>query len=188
LTSVDLRLRHDYEVEPDVELPADPSRVPQIEFGVTPVHTGPAVIVSVRPTSGQRWIGVFAANHSPPGVTGIFACPSPDQLCVVAGGQGYVVAADHPSRWSAIDVFPIVDVAFVADPPLLIVADLTGLMAYGTQGVVWRSARLSYDGIKLTDATSAQIRGHAWSAPRERWADFTVETATGRHRGGANPP
>src|SRR5262249_44960526 len=100
---------------------------------------------------------------------------------------GYLVVANHPFTWSPIDVFPIVDVAVIKDYPLLIFADFTELTAYGSKGIVWRSARLSDDGIKLTQATSVQIRGQAWSAPRQRWVDFTIDPPTGRPRGGAKP-
>src|SRR5215813_5088945 len=71
---VDLQLPHNYAVESDAELPPDPSRVLQTEFRVRALSQS-AVVVGVRPMSGQRWVGVFAADRSPPSVTGIYSCP-----------------------------------------------------------------------------------------------------------------
>lgn len=187
MTKVDLRFPHNYDVEPDPELPPDTGRDRQIEFTEEGLHPGPSVIIRVHSASGGSWVGVFAGEDAPGTLTGIYSCPDPDRICVVAGGRGYLVNAHDPTTWSPIETYPIIDIASVVDCSVLVLANFTHLVGIGKVGVVWETERLSYDGIKLTEATPQQIRGLAWSAPRQRWVEFTVDTMTGRHRGGARP-
>ena len=186
MTEVDLRFPHNYDLEADPELPAGTNRVRQIEFTQEGLHPGPSVIIRVR-AAGESWVGVFAGEDSAGGQTGIYSCPDPDRICVVAGGLGYFVTAHDPTDWSPIQTYPIIDIAGVVDTPVLVLANFTHLVGIGKVGVVWETERVSYDGIKLTEATRKQVRGLAWSAPRQRWVEFTVDTLTGRHRGGASP-
>ena len=47
---------------------------------------------------------------------------------------------------------------------LLVCADYTKVVAYGPDGVVWESARVSSDGIQIIDAAGERLEVIGWDA------------------------
>jgi len=159
--------------------------------GASTVGGGDGLLVRVIPGQCEvdPWVGVFAwGGLSPKGATGVFTCPDPDHLCVVARGAGYVVSAVDPSHHELLGVTPVMGVFPVAAAELIIFADYLGLTAYGRDGRAWRTARLSWDGLQVVEISGEWILGKGWSAPENRHVDFAVDLRTGAHRGGASPP
>ncbi|MBO0757412.1 MAG: hypothetical protein J2P54_16270, partial [Bradyrhizobiaceae bacterium] len=143
------------------------------------------VLVKVRSERGQEWLGTFAFGHlTPNGVSGIFTTPDPDRLCVVAAGEGYFVSANRPTSWEGISVVPILDVRPVAARDIIVFADFTNLAAYGKTDLKWRTKRLSWDDLKITEVTDSFIKGEFWDILSEQMASFVVDLATGAHTGG----
>lgn len=141
--------------------------------------------LEVIPVDGESWIGGFECG--PGRLTGLFATPSPDVVCVVAKGQGFWVPVLAPGDVEIIRSIPIEDVIAVPGKRVLVFADYTELEAYGGGGSLWRTERLSWDGLKITKVTAEVIRGTAWDSPANRDVAFSVDTETGASEGGSSP-
>ena len=150
---------------------------------------GVLVKVNPRQAGAEPWIGVFAFGLvSPKGVTGVFTCPNPEQLCVVARGAGYVVTATNPAQRELLEAEPVLGVYPVASSRVLVFADYLRLVAYGQEGRAWSTARLSWDGLQVDEVNGGWLLGRGWSSPESRHVDFVVDLRTGSHEGGASPP
>jgi hypothetical protein len=189
---------HDYRVE-IVPVPTQKSSLVQLEAEESkpiyfPQEIEPeiervsAVAVSVKPANAPEWTGVFAkAFDSGYVANGLFACPDPRQLCVVAGGYAYLVNTADPKHWERIASNPVTDVRVIAPRGLLVFADFVTLAAYGRHGRVWQTGRLSWDGLRIVHVADDEIRGVGWDLRRDKEVEFVVDVATGAHRGGAAP-
>ncbi len=175
----------DYAVRVLEELP--PGRIPRFYYpGGSNVGGNDGIMVKVTPRfGGAEWIGVFAFGLlSPKGTSGVYACPSAKQLCVVARGAGYVVDSFNPIVCELVKAEPIFGVYPIPGRCLLVFSDYLHLVAYGTSGLAWDSDRLSWDGLVVDEVNSDWIRGRGWSSPRNLYEEFVVDTRTGHHQGG----
>lgn len=139
--------------------------------------------LKVTTNSGKSWIGVFAFGA---GVrrdsVRVASTPQPSVLCVVARGGGYMVDAEAPERWEEIPAHPVLDLRTAPEQGLLIFADFTGLVAYGSAGLVWKSPRLCWDDLKITRVGDETIEGTGYDATNSRNPEmrFIVDVKTGR--------
>jgi hypothetical protein len=183
--NMDVTFLHSYECEQLDEIP-DSSLPRHFYPGATTEGGGDGILVKVRPEHGQAWLGMFAFGRaSPKGLSGLYTTPDPERFCVIAGGDGYFVTADQPERWDGVEVNPITDVRPVSARGIIVFADYTQLCAYGAVGLVWKTNRLAWDGLKITEITSTSIIGEFWDAASEAKASFVVNLASGTHEGGA---
>lgn len=149
---------------------------------------GDGLLVRVYPQTGGTWVGVFKYGYpSPNTLSGVFKWPDPDLMCVVSKGRGYVVNVHDPSRYSVISAFPITAMAPIPEKGLVIFCDFLKVVAYSSKGLVWETPRLSWDGLKLVDATPDVVIGEAWDAATDQWVPFSIDVETGKHQGGASP-
>lgn len=182
-TELDLTFPRQYEVEELRELSSGVSREKRLYFpGATEEGGHDGVLIRVTPHSGEPWLGVFAQGDFANAVTGIYSCPDENSVCVISAGQGYVVRADNPQDWEEIEGYPVLDVRPVSSRRLLVFADFTTLLAYGSDGKSWVTSRLSSDGLKITEATPNYIRVSGWDAAQQREVDIFVDVATGHHK------
>ena len=149
---------------------------------------GDCTMIEVVPYGGPRWTGLFERGYkSPEALTGIFATPNEDELCVVASGEGYLVRASDPTNWEKVRSFPIRDVRLLNKEAIIVFADFTTLIAYNEKGVAWKTPEISWDGLKITEVTQGQIKGLAWDAPGAEEVRFYVDAKTGVCEGGSSP-
>jgi hypothetical protein len=142
-------------------------------------------ILAVGPADGEPWIGVFRGGGygvplAAPGQ--VIGWPDEKSLCVVKAGNGCLVRTDDPTETSEIDAFPITDVLAIADRDLVVFADFTDLIAYGPDGIAWRSGRVALDELDIIRAEGdvLHVAGFFGSVNR---AEFTVDLRTGRPSG-----
>lgn len=144
--------------------------------------------VHILPDIHMPWLGTFAlGERMPNAINGMFSCPDPRTLCVVASGEGYLVRTDAPQIWEEIPATPVLDARPIQANGLLIFADFVQIVAYGPNGLAWVTPRLSWDGLKINEITPDTIYGTGWDAPIDAEVQFTVDLATGRCSGGARP-
>lgn len=149
--------------------PLDPGREPPA-----------GVVVAVRPASGEPWIGVFdyaydgISFETPPQVIGW-----PDELsvCVVRHGIGCVVRTDDPATNAEIECWPIVDSLVVPDHRLVVFCDELGAIAYGADGVRWRTDRLVNDDLRIVRAAGDELELAGTTSGRR--VELAVDLATG---------
>ena len=66
--------------------------------------------------------------------------------------------------------------------------DYTEVVAYGENGLVWETERLSWDGIEIQEVSESEVIGQGWDATSEKHVEFRVNLGNGCHQGGAAPP
>ena len=66
---------------------------------------------------------------------------------------------------------------------ILIFGTSTDFEAVGASGRVWRSRRISWDGIRSLKLESDTLTGEAWSL--DIWLPFSLDINSGEHKGGA---
>ena len=90
--------------------------------------------------------------------------------------------AEQPQAWEEIPVIPVLDVRPLLEQKLLVFSDFTGLAAYGSNGLVWRSPRVCWDDLKITKVTSETVEGTGCDPTNsfKQEMRFAVDVKTGR--------
>ena len=124
-------------------------------------------------------MGVFAFGFG--SRTGVISSPEPNTVCVISKGGGYLVNAESPELWEEVRVCPVTEFRLLPEHGLLVFSDFTGLAAYGSNGLVWRSPRVCWDGLKITKVTRETIEGAGYDPTNlEKEMRFAVDLKTGR--------
>lgn len=185
MVEFDLSFPHSYEVEELGELPGTGRfDVPVIYIPPPkgrPEHSG--LWLKVKANSGKAWIGVFAFGYaSPPSFSRVLSSPRPRHMCVIAKGSAYIACADEPEICEQIPLIPVLDVRPLPQHKLLVFSDFIRLAAYGSNGLAWRSRRVCWDGLKITDVTGDTIEGTGYDPTNSITHElrFAVDVKTGR--------
>jgi hypothetical protein len=129
-------------------------------------------ILEVRPGRGDPWVGVFHGGSYSVPVTmrgRVIGWPDEWSICVVYGGGGVVVRTDDPSNAYEIESDPtITGLMVIPERELVIFADWTNLVAYGRDGLVWRS-HASARGRRLANGRPR------WRRPSRSWVSLARE-------------
>jgi hypothetical protein len=185
LLDFDFTFPHSYEVEPVREWPGTGRfTVPVINF---PPLEGRAehggLWLRVKTKTGKSWIGVFAFGYnSPPAFSRVVSSPDPDCLCVVSAGAAYIINVEEHDAWERIPIIPVLDVRALPEQKLLVFADFIRLAAYRNNKFTWRSPRVCWDDLKITNVSEDIIEGTGYdptNAVTHRMR-FVVEVRTGR--------
>jgi hypothetical protein len=143
------------------------------------------VLIRITPEGRQAWLGTFANGQlTRKGTTGVFTTPNPDRVCVVAAGEGYLVSANRPTVWDEVSITPVIDVRPIRAHSIIVIANFTELVAYGRAGIKWRTRRLTWDSLQITEVTDASIKGEFWDILSEAMETFIVDLETGADSGG----
>lgn len=144
--------------------------------------------IRVTPKSSRTWIGFFAAGFDSADVAnGIYSCPDPDSLCVLAGGYGYIVSAANPDHWTQIEQRPVVEVRAAPELKLLLFIGFTSITGLAQQNQLWTTGRLSWEGISIARIDGTLLHGMGWDAVTDKEVPFQVDLLTGKSTGGARP-
>jgi len=108
---------------------------------------------------------------------------------VVAGGAAYLVNLE--SKTASNLAWPVEFLDYVASQNVMVMGNGLWFEAIGARGAVWRSRRISWDGMRSLQRHGDEIRGEAYSpmGPPD-WLPFTLHLATGDVEGGSynGPP
>jgi hypothetical protein len=149
-----------------------------------------ALLVQVHPASGGTFLATCALGFTNPTMpTGIFACPNPRELCAVAGGYAYLIDTASPEHSTHIPLKPVVEVIALAERGLLLFVGFHAIVAWGRDDLAWQTARLSWDGIRVTIVEHDQngtpaLHGFGWNLATDKEVEFAVDLNTGAHTGG----
>jgi len=143
------------------------------------------VILEVRPAEGDPWIGVFefGGYGSPPAAPPqVLGWPDERSLCVIQEGSGCLVRTDDIAQNAEIECWTICDVLVVPDRRLVVFADFISLIAYGPDGVAWRSGRVAWDDVQIVAAEGDELKVSGFDPASGGPAHpvFTVDLRTGR--------
>lgn len=144
------------------------------------------LVVMVRLSDNGQWVGNLQRGVGQ--FSGIWGLAGAAVLLVVASGQGYWLDVHRPEVYDAVSMAPITDVRSIPELGLLILAGLTDIAAYSAGGRVWASGSVSWDGLRIVEATANGISGIGWDAPAEREVGFFLNPRTGSREGGSGSP
>jgi hypothetical protein len=139
-------------------------------------------VVRIVPSGLEPWVGNFQRGLS--SFDGVHPHPNERDLIVVAGGQAYVV--ESTSR-HLVETFGA-DLSWSrAFPEHQLVLFHNGIWftAYGPSGKLWKSRRVSWDGIRVQSVEFPSLSGDAWSPLEDRWVVFTLDMERGGVSGGS---
>lgn len=141
------------------------------------------LVVEFTPPEAPPWLGNFQRGTTSLDV--VIASRQNTTVIVIAGGQAYVV--DPVSR-SCVRVFGgELEHAFeFADRTVF--SNGLWLEAIAGERLLWRTPRLSWDGMKEVRVDGSRIVGRAYDPTTDAWAPFSVEIANGDAVGGSYPP
>ncbi len=168
-----------------VELP--PTGGVEKEF-VAKNADGRALTVRIEPANGLAWTASFASPI--PGVralSGMFATPSPESLCVVERGTAFAgdvrtgVGFDTP-----LDISPVVEVTPLVSVGLLLLQSPWEIAGLDSRGTRWISRRIAVDGFRVLGLRDGQIVGVADTQIEAR--SFSVNARTGEVSGAPDLP
>jgi hypothetical protein len=150
-----------------------------------------ALQLMVRPATGGTFLATCALGFTDPAMpTAVFTCPDAVQMCAVAGGYAYIIDTAQPERSTHIPLKPVVEVRLLVEQGLLLFVGFHSVVAWGRDGQVWESARLSWEGIRITSVDGDELHGMGWNLLTDREVSFSIDLLTGQHQGGgfAQPP
>jgi hypothetical protein len=150
-----------------------------------------ALRLMVHPNGGDTFLATCALGFTDPTMpTSVFACPNPREMCAVAGGYAYVVDTAQPEHCTHISLKPVVEVRTLVPQGLLLFIGFHSLVAWGASAKAWETARLSWEGVRITSIDGNTLHGTGWNMLTDREVAFEVDLLTGHHQGGgfAQPP
>ena len=154
-----------------------PAVVEEVERG--------ALELMVQPAAGEAFLATCALGFASPAVpTGVWTCPDPALVCAVAGGYAYMIDSRAPERWQQLGYRPVTEIHPIPAAGLLVFVSFHSVEAWGAAGRMWQSARLSWEGVRLGEATAKELRGWGWDMRTDREMEFAIDLATGTHTGG----
>ncbi len=170
-------------------LPGLPSSGPLPEqFSATGHGThSEGFVVRFLPEQTSSWVGNFQGGFGE--CQGVFPHPNGSHLIVLASGQAYIV---DPESRALLHHFGA-DIAAVLEVPeidALVFTNGLWFEAYGASGHLWRSQRLSWDGVRSLSRSELTLRGEAYSPLDDSWHPFSVDLTSGHAEGGSynGPP
>ena len=176
--------------KPPMIAPARQFTYPQQVAGEEDAMARGALLIQVHPAAGGTFLATCALGFTDPSMpTGIFACPNPREICAVAGGYAYVLDTAAPEHSTHIPLKPVVEVLVLAAHGLLVFVGFHAMVAWGRGGLAWQTARLSWEGIRITGVRvdengTAQLYGFGWNLSTVKEVEFAVDLRTGTHTGG----
>ncbi|MGC2638945.1 MAG: hypothetical protein WA294_17305, partial [Acidobacteriaceae bacterium] len=139
-----------------------------------------ALEVMIRPESHPPFLATFALGFADPAApSGIWTCPSPCDLCAVAGGYAYIIDTRDPLRCTHLPLRPVLEIRPVREQKLLLFAASCTLLAWGTHGLAWQTVRLSSEGLRIVAIGDRELHGIGWDHITDREIPFVIDLRTG---------
>jgi hypothetical protein len=148
-----------------------------------------ALQLLVHPAGGGTFLATCALGFTDPTMpTGVFVCPSPQEMCAVAGGYAYIIDTAYPEHSTHIALKPVAEVRVLIPQKLLLFVGFHAIVAWGQNGLAWETARLSWEGVHITSIEDKELHGTGWNLLTDREVAFSVDLLTGQHQGGGFSP
>jgi hypothetical protein len=138
-------------------------------------------VVRFRAGDDDGWVGNFQPGLS--GYSGVLYHPNGTELIVTAGGQAYVV--DPISRKCSSTFGARIESAFeIPERNMIIFGNGLWFEAINEAGRVWRSDRISWDGMRNLAIQGSTLAGEAYDISGA-WMPFNLDIASGDFTGGS---
>ena len=144
-----------------------------------------ALYVMVKPNEAQPFLLTCALGFESPELpAGVWTCPNADDICAVAGGYAYIANIASPDQPTLIEQRPVTEIRANPSHGLLLLAGFHDIVAWGAQGIAWRTRRITDEGLKLGAMAGDEIFGTAWDMRSDKEIPFTLDVRTGEVDGG----
>lgn len=162
-------------------------------YGTSPV-TFPAAwsksgregaVVEFTTAARASWIGNFEPGEG--GANAVHRHPDGHSVLVVAEGNAWSV---DPEKKAAELVLEDVTGCWVipGEEDLLLSLQGISLARLGSQGLVWETRRISWDGLELVSINRGEVTGLAGDPTNSQPSPFRVDLLSGFATGGSYPP
>ena len=141
-----------------------------------------ALEVMIRPDAphAQPFLATCALGFRDPAApTGLWSTPKPEEICAVAGGYAYLIDTAAPEHFTMIPYRPALEVHAAVAEGLLLFVGHHAILAWGSGGQSWESAKLSDEGVKLAGIDNGVLRGTGWEMMSDRERPFALDLRTG---------
>jgi hypothetical protein len=179
---VDLSFPHHWQAE---ILAARPLILPPRHFvyprAAEEVERG-ALELMIRPDApdAQSFLATCALGFRDPAApTGLWSSPEPGEICAVAGGYAYLIDTTAPDRFTMLPYRPVLEVRAVVAEGLLLFVGHHSILAWGSSGQAWESAKLSDEGVNLAGIDGGVLRGKGWEMMSDSEKSFALDLRTG---------
>lgn len=179
---VDLSFPHRWQAE---ILAARPLILPPRHFvyprAAEEVERG-ALEVIIRPDApdARPFLATCALGFRDPAApTGLWSTPKPEEICAVAGGYAYLIDTTAPESFTMIPYRPVLEVRAVVVEGLLLFVSHHSILAWGSSGLAWESAKLSDEGVTISSINGGVLRGKGWEMIGDREKPFALDLRTG---------
>ena len=133
-------------------------------------------------TQPGTWVGNFKPGLGVVNLAGVH--PNGRDAVIIAAGDLWVV---NPETRTGQLLLPAIDAALEVREPNGWIFSRQGLALarFGSQGIIWHTRRLSWDGFDQLSIVQGEVKGLAWSPLGEQWHPFRVNLRTGKSTGGS---
>ena len=141
-----------------------------------------ALEVMIRPDAqdAPAFLATCALGFRDPAApTGLWSTPEPEKICAVAGGYAYLIDTAAPERFTMIPYRPVLEVRAVVAEGLLLFVGHHSILAWGPNGQVWESAKLSDEGVTIAGIDNGVLRGKGWDMMSDSEKPFSLDLRTG---------
>jgi hypothetical protein len=111
--------------------------------------------------------------------TGLWSTPNPNELCAVSGGYAYIIDTTTPTRFTMIPFRPVLEIRPLPEHGLLLFVGHHAILAWGPNGQLWQSEKLSDEGLTIILIDANQLHGQGWSMITDKETPFIVDLKTG---------
>ena len=144
-----------------------------------------ALLLMVRPAAGGSFLATCALGFREAALpSGVWACPAVDEMLAVAGGYAYLVDTRRPATCELLEQRPVTAILPAPAEGLLLLMGFHDVLALGSDGVRWRTARLSWEGVSVSAVRDGWLYGEGWDMFADAEVPFEVDLRTGQHVGG----
>jgi len=154
--------------------PYGPPALPFPESGYHAFSEG--LVVRFDTATNGVWTGNFQRGLSK--FDKVIAHPNSRYVIVISGGDGYVI---DPELQKAVQKFGGYLTYFesLREPEMFLFGDNNSFSAFGRDGELWSSGRLSWDGFRDILCDGSTLRAEAYSPMGDLWYPFELDLLTG---------
>jgi len=158
-----------------------PMYIPISESGEEFYYEG--FVVRFYKDDGSNWVGNFKTGWTQ--YSSVFAILDTDKIIVIANGQGYIMTTENQKPIATFGL--AITELLKTNDNRFIAADQTDLEIIEHDGFIWRTERISWDGIKDLTLENNIVTGLSFDPMNDAdgWVKFSVNLDTKEVKGGS---
>jgi hypothetical protein len=141
------------------------------------------IVFEFTTSNGKTWTGNFDPGYRTWAMaTGIYPQLGETALFILADGQAYKINALSKTLIEMLPR-PVTWMGYYSPLDVMIIADDLEIFAHTKDGILWKSERISWDGIEYVSIKDDRLIGEAFDPRDDNWHPFSVDLLTGKAEG-----